>query len=88
MTTREELKPGTQILSVPNHAYGDEDHPDVEAGFVTSVREDAAFCRYWSKYHTDMLRTMANSELTPLTNLVIKNTVAQELVDLWFAEQP
>ena len=63
-----DLQPGTQIAYVPTHANGDLSHPDVEFGFVTSVRGDVAFCRYWSK--GDGLRTTANSEATPISLLV------------------
>jgi hypothetical protein len=45
------LKPGTQILYVPFHAFDNENHSDVEEGFVTShaPNADTVFCRYWSK---------------------------------------
>ncbi len=48
----EKLKPGTQIVYVPNHANGDVDHPDSQAGFVTSTKPHLSlvFCRYWNKY--------------------------------------
>ena len=81
----EELKPGMQIIYVPTHANGDISHPDCEAGFVTSVRGDAAFCRYWrrdikpSGYYSE-LRTKANSEATPIANLVIMDTVPRGMV--------
>lgn len=84
MTEKKEhyfLDPGTQILYVPNHAEGDEDHPDVEAGFVTSCKPHLGivFCRYWSG--PGILRTKANSEGTPSSNIVVKDTVPQEVVD-------
>ena len=53
---------GMQVAYVPTHADGDLLHPDVEFGFVTSVRSDTVFCRYWSKYELGELRTKANSE--------------------------
>ena len=53
---------GQQIAYVPMHAAGDLTHPDVEFGFVTSVRGDTVFCRYWSKHSLGELRTKANSE--------------------------
>ena len=81
------MKAGTQILSVPMHAEGDQAHPDVEIGFVTSdARDDAVFCRYWSKYSPGDLRTKANSELTPRECLVIADTVPQKWVDRWIEE--
>lgn len=55
-----EFKRGTQILYVPNHADGDQDHPHVQQGFVTSVKEhtNTVFCRYW---HMGQMWTLPNS---------------------------
>ena len=58
--------PMTQIKYTPTHAEGVPDHPDIEYGFVTSVKGDTIFCRYWSKHNPDDLRTTANSEGTPI----------------------
>lgn len=58
----EELKRGQQIALVPDHANGNLGHRDVEFGFVTSVKGDTVFCRYWSRYSPGELRTKANSE--------------------------
>ena len=45
------LKRGTQIAYVPTHAAGiGIQHPDVEFGFVSSLKGDTVFCRYWWKY--------------------------------------
>ena len=74
------LTKGTQIIYVPNHA-DDINHPDCEDGFVTSVGRAGAFCRYWSNINPGHLRTMANSELTPFKNLVIRDTCLQSKVD-------
>ncbi len=74
------MKRGTQVLYVPTHTAGDLLHPDVQAGFVTSVRGDTVFCRYWRKDLSD-LRTKANSEGTPKDLLVIQNSVPQWQVD-------
>lgn len=71
------MKPLTQVAYIPTHAEGDITHPDVEFGFVTSLRKDAAFCRYWKKGIPGQLRTLANSELTPLENLVEFESVPQ-----------
>jgi hypothetical protein len=76
----DELEPGTQILYIPMHADGDENHPDVEEGFVTSVRDDIAFCRYWSKHYTDSLRTTTCSEGTPIDRLKVKQTHSKSIV--------
>ena len=77
-----ELKRGTQIIYIPTHANGDKHHPDVEYGFVTSILGDCAFCRYWSRHHGG-LRTVANSELTPVANLVPWNRQNQAVIDSW-----
>jgi len=84
MSQNNRIQCGTQIIYVPDHADQDEDHPDCERGFVTSVRGDVAFCRYWSKFHSG-LRTVSNSEATPIRNLVIRDTVPQEVIDSWMA---
>lgn len=77
------LKRGTQIIYVPSHAYGDENHPDVEIGFVMRDQvegKDNVFCRFWRKDLSD-LRTKANSESTPISSLVVVDTVTQSRVD-------
>lgn len=78
-----ELKRGTQVICVPSHARGDVNHRDCEAGFVTSGHSAGgiAFCRYWSKLHPGELRTRANSELTKVFRLVIRDSVPQEQVE-------
>ena len=83
-----QLKPGTQILYVPNHAEGDLNHPDVEIGFVTSYRPktETVFCRYFSKHRRKDLRTKANSEGTPLANIVIKDSAPQNYVNMLLAQ--
>lgn len=83
------LKQGTQILYVPDHANGDENHPSVEAGFVTSMKpgSDMVFCRYWiARHRPRQLRTKANSEGTYMRNIVVKDTVPQKQVDQKIAE--
>jgi hypothetical protein len=64
------IQRGTQIAYIPQHAGGDIEHQDVEFGFVTSVRGEFAFCRYWDKRYPGQLRTTANSEATPLNMIV------------------
>ena len=78
------MKQGTQIIYVPSHIpkpniY----HIDTEFGFVFGKCADKqhVFCRYWSKYNPNELRTKANSEATPIDRLVIKDTRKQSLVD-------
>ena len=76
------MKPGTQIIYIPMHADGNENHPDAERGFITSVHGTYAFCRYWSKHKSgEELRTTANSERTPIAQLIEKDTVTQSMVD-------
>lgn len=75
------IKRGIQIFYVPTHAEGDLSHPDVEAGFVTSVKGDTVFCRYWRKDLTE-LRTKSNSEGTPKGLLIIGDSVPQIRVDV------
>lgn len=79
----ESLKPGTQIIYIPMHAKGDENHPDVEEGFVTTHRpgSDAVYCRYWSKHYPGELRTKASSDLTPRWFIREKVTHDQDAVD-------
>jgi len=74
---------GTQIAYIPRHANGDIHHKDVEFGFVMSVTPGGlgARCRYWRKNEPGQLKTVANSELTALTDLVEHNSVFQYIVD-------
>lgn len=74
------LTRGTQVLYVPRHAHGNTQHPDVEAGFVTAVRADVAYCRYWSKHSPGELRTKANGEATLIDMIVIRDTVPPQQV--------
>jgi len=64
---------GDAILYVPSHADGDVHHKDCEVGFVTSVdpARDIAWCRYFHREFPHNLRTIANSEATPIANLRI-----------------
>lgn len=80
------LKRGTQIIYVPVHTNGSTWHIDCERGFVTSVSDRGAFCRYWNKSSPNELRTKSNSELTPLDRLVAKDTVPQDMVEGQLAE--
>lgn len=85
-----DFRPRQQIIYVPLHANGDLNHPDCQAGFVTSMRRlgsgaGTVFCRYWSKHH-DGLRTQANSEGCDPQFLVKKDTRPQELVDRLYDE--
>lgn len=86
------LQQGTQIAYIPSHVreYFDSnlDHPDVEFGFVVDLQgEENAWCRYWLKGKPGFLRTRANSELTPIRNLVEYKSVSQYLVIDWFQSE-
>ena len=75
------IQRGTQIAYIPMHAEGDIEHPDVEFGFVTSVRGSTAFCRYWRRGSVGELRTVANSECTPMDSLVEHRSVMQSRIN-------
>ena len=76
------IKRGTQIAYIPSHANGDTSHPDVEFGFaMEKPRHVGVFCRYWRKGHPGELRTVANSELTPLEYIIEYESVSQRIVD-------
>jgi hypothetical protein len=75
------MKPGTQVVYIPNHAEGDLSHPDVEFGFAVMEMNGAHFCRFWRKGHIGELRTKANSELAPTSLLTPCNTVDQSIID-------
>jgi len=74
------FKRGDQIIYIPNHADGP-NHPDAEPGFVTSVKGDSIFCRYWNKHQPNLLRTTANSEATSPRDLVHINSRHQNVID-------
>jgi len=80
------IQKGSQIAYVPNHAEGNLSHPDVEFGFVTSIRDNIAFCRYWSKDSFEILRTKANSEATPLNRIVLHISTAQSNINKLLAD--
>ena len=75
------IQRGAQIAYIPMHAEGDREHPHVEFGFVTSVRGDTAYCRYWRKGHIGELRTLAKSEGTGMHMLEECPSVPQSTVD-------
>lgn len=75
-----EFKRGDQVAYIPNYANADIDHPYVEFGFITSI-DFVAFVRYWSKKSPNELRTKANSEATPIANLVHYRIKQQEEID-------
>ncbi len=56
---------------------------DCEMGFVTSIRKDTAFCRYWDKHNSLALRTTSCSESTSIDRLLVLDTRPQSEVDDW-----
>lgn len=76
-----QMAPGTQVVYIPNHAHADREHRDCELGFVEyhPPGSDMVHCRYFRRGTTE-LRTVANSEVTPLVNLEVEEHTDQELV--------
>lgn len=77
---------GMQIAYIPNHAEGDINHPDVEFGFVDwDMGEPGVRCRYWRKGKPGCLRTRFNSELTPRANLILHDSVSEDIlrIEMW-----
>lgn len=77
-----DLSMGQQVVYVPRHAGDDLDHPDCERGFVTKVDGGYAWVRYFYQAYVYRnqplrLRTWANSEMTPVCALVVKDFVSQ-----------
>lgn len=75
------LHRGSQVAFVPARANGNLAHESVEYGFVTSVRGNIAFCRYWD--WDGSLRTLYGSLATPIDYLVPLDIVSQDVVDEW-----
>jgi hypothetical protein len=73
---------GTQIIYIPHHAHGDENHPDVEEGFITILepQHHHAWCRFWSKHSPQELRTASTSEVVSLNFIKEKITRPQSTV--------
>jgi len=82
-TLRGQYEPGDQVAYVPPHAKGDIDHEDVEFGFVTSVREDTVFCRYFRSRDSDELRTRSCSEGAAAADIVPCWHHEQKVIDNW-----
>ena len=86
MSTDEFVR-GTQVLYVPDHAEGNPDHPDCEAGFVTRsarVEDRGVYVRYF--HRSGKLRTTANSEYTSPSHLIAWDTRPQiEITNLLLA---
>lgn len=63
-----QLEAGDPIIYIPDHANGDRLHLDCERGNIVTLGDHIAHCRYYYKDGT--LRTTANTEATPIANLV------------------
>ena len=74
----EQLAVGKQIVYTSYTSAG----ADIqEFGFVSSWRKNGTvFCRFWSKYDSTGLRTLANSEACNIHDLQVYSTVPQEFV--------
>jgi len=75
------MKQGLQIAYIPLHTHGDINHPDVEFGFTMYEQGDCHACRYWRRGEPGVLRTTANSEMTPTMFLVHTASVKQAVVN-------
>jgi hypothetical protein len=86
---------GTQVKYTPTHAAGDDSHPDIQYGFVTSVNEarwpsgqvsTVVFCRYFynpekmGEEFAGVLRTTANSEACDPSMLEVYQWAPHELI--------
>lgn len=74
------MKSGDQIAYIPDHAKG---MLDIEFGFVWAISQynnEKIFCRYWIIGRPGDLRTVANSELTDLRDLILYQSVPAEII--------
>ena len=71
------MKKGDQIKYDPGHC-------EAEYGFVTEVRGDTIFCRFWNNVRIAHLRTMANSEGCNKRDIKPYNSnIPQAVIDAW-----
>jgi Zn-finger protein len=80
------FKRGDQILYIPDYANENRNHPDVEAGFVTSTKivsdgSTTVFCRFWRNRNCETLRTKSNSEGCDERNLIHYISVNQQTIN-------
>jgi hypothetical protein len=81
-----DFKRGDQILYMPDHVSENHNHPDVQAGFVTSAKvvsdgSTTIFCRFWRNRNCENLRTRANSEGCDERNLIHYISVKQQHIN-------
>jgi hypothetical protein len=88
--TKDMLRVGKQVAYVPRHVidkWGNAynaisiDANGVEYGFVSSWSGDTVFCRFWSPYSSNELRTTANSEGCNINDLYFYPSRMQSAVD-------
>ena len=76
------MRPGTQIVYMPDQAKGDLNHSDVMFGFVVAQKgEFFHWCHFWSKRNLEKLRTVSGPEMIPNDNLIKKKTVPKKQVE-------
>ncbi|MDZ7697913.1 MAG: hypothetical protein U5R49_13640 [Deltaproteobacteria bacterium] len=81
------MRPGTQIVYMPDQAKGDLNHSDVMFGFVVAHKgEFFHWCHFWSKNKPEILRTRKSPDMVPNDNLIRKKTVPQKQVDEMMAK--
>lgn len=72
-----EFKRGDQIKYNPGHCKP-------EYGFVTEVRGEVVFCRFWSNFQGGELRTIANSEsCNPRDIKLCRTNIPHVIIDAW-----
>mgnify|MGYP001560476753 CR=1 FL=1 len=79
------LKRGTQVAFIPSFVTGSLKeklaHRQTELGFVETINNNGVWCRFWSHYSPNELRTKANAEMTPPACIVEYNSHDQTEVD-------
>ena len=79
------LKRGTQICYIPQFVTGSLKeklaHRQTEFGFVETINNNGVWCRFWSHYSPNELRTKTNAEQTPPQCIIEYESHPQEQVD-------
>ena len=69
-----------QVAYIPLHACGDVTHPDVQFGFVGTMKGNNIFVHYWRKGE-HVLRTLSGAENTDKDLLIAYDSVSQQDID-------
>jgi hypothetical protein len=79
---------GQQVVYIPDHLKDNlaDNLDSIEFGFITSIRDDVCFCRYWIRGKINQLRTIANSESTNKRDLFPCKVHSQDLIDQMIEE--